>query len=246
MNSTGVLRSFSQMTSKWWDIKSKSKNRVAVYRKDARATGGGVITAKVPTELDYRVVGIIGEESVEGIPGAGSLDTANPVSSSLPFAPYQYSTSSQNRPIPIQAASIMQSVYSATTTSNAFRFDMSSSSPYAYTIPITDQNTSSWLNVKETLEPSQPPSPNSNVSPCSSKSTKKNPFKKRKIGTGEGVGLQANLLEAQIKILNKFDELVEQQKSIASSLAVIANKLNVGPMPEEEYYSVTSPVYTTM
>lgn len=45
------------------------KKKIALYKKERERTGGGPLTL-VPTEQEFRIINLIGEESVSGIPGA--------------------------------------------------------------------------------------------------------------------------------------------------------------------------------
>ena len=75
VNITGFNRTREQVEHKWWDIKSSSKKAIALYKKEYVKTGGGRNTAPPPTELQSRLVSIIGMQSVMGIAGASGLET---------------------------------------------------------------------------------------------------------------------------------------------------------------------------
>ena len=75
VNITGFNRTREQVEHKWWDIKSSSKKAIALSKIKSVKTGGGRNTAPPPTELQSRVVSIIGMQSVMGIAGASGLET---------------------------------------------------------------------------------------------------------------------------------------------------------------------------
>ena len=60
----GPQRTVSQVEHKWWDMKSAAKQSVAKYRKEFHKTGGGNNDAATPSNTHYRIIGIIGEQSV--------------------------------------------------------------------------------------------------------------------------------------------------------------------------------------
>ena len=64
-----------QVEHKWFDLKSASKKAVANWKTEARRTGGGVNSATPPTEIQMRVISIIGVQSATGVAGAIELET---------------------------------------------------------------------------------------------------------------------------------------------------------------------------
>ena len=96
INSLGHGAPFSvdKVKKKWFDMKSKAKRDVAVYKKESNRTGGGPNPLSEPTELQYKIASIIGTICTEGIPGTSFCDTGDS-SSPLPLIPVsERSTSS--------------------------------------------------------------------------------------------------------------------------------------------------------
>lgn len=73
---SGLKRTINQVEKKWFDLKSLAKKKISSWKREAYKTGGGVNKSIVPTDSDYRIISIIGQESVEGIGGLGELDTS--------------------------------------------------------------------------------------------------------------------------------------------------------------------------
>ncbi|XP_069084348.1 nuclear apoptosis-inducing factor 1-like [Pleurodeles waltl] len=91
VNSMGVShRSIEDLKKLWYDLRSRTKERMAERLREMRGTGGGPSTIPPPTPLEERV-----EETLEpeAVCGMGELDTSEPgPSTGLPH----YTTASQS------------------------------------------------------------------------------------------------------------------------------------------------------
>ena len=76
MKIAGLSRTVGQVEHKWWDLKSAAKQAVAKWKKETTKTGGGSNTAPTPTDTQFRIINIIGGQSVTGIDGASNLEVA--------------------------------------------------------------------------------------------------------------------------------------------------------------------------
>ena len=72
-----------KVKKKWFDLKSRAKRDVAMYKKEAGRTGGGQNPFNNPTELQFKIANIIGAISTEGIGGTNLCDTSNSYYQSL-------------------------------------------------------------------------------------------------------------------------------------------------------------------
>ena len=70
-----------QAVKKWRTIKSKTKSKEGVRQQELKQTGGGESAVPCdPSPLEQRVLGIIGQVSVRGIPGgvdSGATEAGN-------------------------------------------------------------------------------------------------------------------------------------------------------------------------
>ena len=71
------------MKKKWFDLNSRAKNHVAMYKKEAGCPGGGQNPFNTPTALQFKIANIIGAISTEGVPGTNLCDTSNSYHQSL-------------------------------------------------------------------------------------------------------------------------------------------------------------------
>ncbi|KAJ1218878.1 hypothetical protein NDU88_006449 [Pleurodeles waltl] len=76
VNSLGVShRSVEELKKRWYDLRSRTKERVAEWLREMRGTGGGPSTVSPPTPLEERVEETLEPEAVSGM---GDLDTSEP------------------------------------------------------------------------------------------------------------------------------------------------------------------------
>ncbi|XP_069090716.1 myb-related transcription factor, partner of profilin-like [Pleurodeles waltl] len=76
VNSLGVShRSVDELKKRWYDLRSRTEERVAERLREMRGTGGGPSTIPPPTPLEERVEETLEPESVTGF---GELDTSEP------------------------------------------------------------------------------------------------------------------------------------------------------------------------
>lgn len=68
-------RTTAEVKKKWFDLKSDSKKKIAEHRRDVEETGGGGPSTSDVSQVDERIVTIIGETAVSGVPGTEALDT---------------------------------------------------------------------------------------------------------------------------------------------------------------------------
>ena len=68
-------RTEAEVRKKWFDLKTSSKKNICTWKDEIQKTGGGQNKATPPAEIHYKVVDILGRESVEGV--AGGFDTSN-------------------------------------------------------------------------------------------------------------------------------------------------------------------------
>ena len=66
----------TKVSKKWSDMKSAAKLAVMKYRKEMAKTGGGTNTAKNPTEVQWKIFGILKNTNIEGIEGTQDCDTS--------------------------------------------------------------------------------------------------------------------------------------------------------------------------
>ena len=77
VSSSGTyLRDVGAVKKKWADIKCQTKKEAAHQRRLAKQTGGGPPPAELDT-LEEKVVALIGEEVIEGIPGGFDVHGAS-------------------------------------------------------------------------------------------------------------------------------------------------------------------------
>ena len=65
-----------QVQKKWADLKSQSKSAIMKYNKAIGKTGGGTNSVKQPSEVQYKVVGIIGRSATKVICGTEECGTS--------------------------------------------------------------------------------------------------------------------------------------------------------------------------
>ena len=78
MGSGKVPLTVDQVSKKWTDLKSSTKLVVMKYKKGQIQTGGGINTAKEPTELQWAISTIIGSQATQGIKGTALCDSSIP------------------------------------------------------------------------------------------------------------------------------------------------------------------------
>ncbi|KAJ1100789.1 hypothetical protein NDU88_005864 [Pleurodeles waltl] len=79
INSLGVShRSIDDIKKRWYDLRSRTKERVAERLREMRGTGGGPSSVPPPTPLEERVEETLEQEAVSGF---GDLDTSEPSTS---------------------------------------------------------------------------------------------------------------------------------------------------------------------
>ena len=85
INSLGYGPPFTteKVKKKWFDLKSRAKKDVAMYKKEAGRTGGDQNLFNTPTELQFKIANIIGAISTEGVPGTCLCDTSSSYHQSL-------------------------------------------------------------------------------------------------------------------------------------------------------------------
>jgi hypothetical protein len=75
VNSCGVtLRTVSEIRKKWDDLKSRTKAKAALLKRELSKTGGGKKTKIELTDLERRIIALLGETRIKGVKGA--VDTA--------------------------------------------------------------------------------------------------------------------------------------------------------------------------
>ena len=74
-------RTLAQVEHKWWDLKAAAKQAVADWKEECNKTGGGSNRVQQSSELHYRIIQIIGEQSAAGIEGASGKEFARPTTS---------------------------------------------------------------------------------------------------------------------------------------------------------------------
>ena len=62
-------------------FEGRSKTGRRRLEKECNKTGGGSNRVQQPSELHYRIIQIIGEQSVAGIEGASGMEVARPTTS---------------------------------------------------------------------------------------------------------------------------------------------------------------------
>ena len=72
---SGIHRSANDIKKKWVCYKSDAKSSAAMAKKGRDQTGGGAFVAEEASALHQRVISLIGEVCIEGIPGG--IDCAN-------------------------------------------------------------------------------------------------------------------------------------------------------------------------
>ena len=78
----GPNRTLTQVEHKWWDLKAAAKQAVADWKKECKKTGGGSNRVQQPRELHYRIIQILGKQSVAGIiERASGMEVARPTTS---------------------------------------------------------------------------------------------------------------------------------------------------------------------
>ena len=60
-----------------FDVKSRAKRDVALFKKEAGRTGGGPNPSPKPTELQFKISNFIGSICIEDIPGTEFCDTGD-------------------------------------------------------------------------------------------------------------------------------------------------------------------------
>ncbi|XP_069091216.1 uncharacterized protein [Pleurodeles waltl] len=79
INSLGVShRTIDDIKKRWYDLRSRTKERVAERLREMRGTGGGPSSVPPPTPLEERVEETLEQEAVTGF---GDLDTSEPSTS---------------------------------------------------------------------------------------------------------------------------------------------------------------------
>ena len=73
----GTPFSTEKIKKKWFDVKSRAKGNVALFKKEASRTGGGPNPIPKPTKLQFKISNIIGSICTEGIPGTKLFDTGD-------------------------------------------------------------------------------------------------------------------------------------------------------------------------
>ena len=73
----GTPFSTEKIKKKWFDVKSRAKGSVALFKKEAGRTGGGPNPIPKPTKLQFKISNIIGSICTEGIPGTELFDTGD-------------------------------------------------------------------------------------------------------------------------------------------------------------------------
>ncbi|XP_039274679.2 uncharacterized protein LOC120348552 [Styela clava] len=197
VNITGSIRTDSQIEHKWYDMKSNAKKRVSLYRKDLKKTGGGTITAKPPTEMDYRIIALMGNESVEGIPGAAAIENwlCHAETSSLSMQ--------------------ISQVNSGDTYEGSSSPIIASSQPFAFA-EHEDQGTGGALPYTSYIESETSCHDHSASSTVSSKRSKR----KRRRCDDEA----SDIVTIQREIKELLHSLVDSHKKMEKSLAKIAEK----------------------
>ena len=84
LGSGSVKLTVKQVDTKWKDIKSTSKLAKVKFDKEKNRTGGGTNSIKEPTELQYKVISMIGPSATSGIVGAENCDSSR--TNALPVA----------------------------------------------------------------------------------------------------------------------------------------------------------------
>ena len=75
VNSCGVCkRSIENVKKKWEDLKSRTKAKGVFVNQEQTGTGGGKKLNVQLTDLERRILGLLGETVIRGLPGA--VDTA--------------------------------------------------------------------------------------------------------------------------------------------------------------------------
>jgi len=81
---SGVKRSVSEMKKKWSQIKSATKEKAVLLRKDLGMTGGGPKMESDLSEQECRVVGVMGDLCIKGIvPGLDTCDSVMETASGM-------------------------------------------------------------------------------------------------------------------------------------------------------------------
>jgi len=63
----GFGRSVAELKKKWVCVKSQTKGKVAAVKREQQKTGGGVSDAGEVSEMDMRILGVMGEVCVTGM-----------------------------------------------------------------------------------------------------------------------------------------------------------------------------------
>jgi hypothetical protein len=77
----GLERTGPQIKNKWMDLKYRTKKKASVLKNDLLKTGGGPRKEKPLTDIEQRILALIGETCVSGIQGLDFDSTARIVSS---------------------------------------------------------------------------------------------------------------------------------------------------------------------
>ena len=70
-----VTRTADQVKKKWSDVSSQTKCKEAVRRRERRLTGGGNQPSEL-SQIEQKVVGILGETAISGV--TGGIDSSRP------------------------------------------------------------------------------------------------------------------------------------------------------------------------
>lgn len=83
---TAIVRTTDELKKKWCDLKNKAKQETARHRREQSRTGGGPPPAPL-SETSKEVMSMLGEESVDGVPGGIDSSATRPSTSSEPACP---------------------------------------------------------------------------------------------------------------------------------------------------------------
>ena len=104
-------------------MKSHAKHTVMKYKKGMNQTGGGVNTAKKPTDLQYTIASMLGPNATEGIANAQMCDSSIPESTrrALTLTAVE----------PMQTVAVLQTVSTDCTSTTPSSSSSTSASPAA-------------------------------------------------------------------------------------------------------------------
>lgn len=139
-----------QVVKKWTDLKSSAKLSVMKYRKAQWKTGGGQNKAKEPTEQQWLINSIIGEQATQGIPGAETCDSSMTTESRLALV-----TSSSSSASSIPASPQLATILSSSSTSSTTSVLPSGSGAPGTELPSSSQNTPNAFLHKRRKTPRQ-------------------------------------------------------------------------------------------